>query len=249
MRSVVVIPARYGSSRFPGKPITPILSKPLIIWVAELSERAVGIDNVYIATDDYRIEHLVRAAGFQTVLTSSSAMTGTDRIAEAAREIEADIFLNVQGDEPLVHPGDILKVRNAKRENMNRVVNAYALMSPEEDPSSLNIPKVITDEKSNLIYMSRALIPGFKDPHRASVAYKKQVCIYGMTRDELRAFAEMGRKSTLEEAEDIEILRFLELDRKVHMVETASGSLAVDVPSDVLKVEKEMKRRLGLQVG
>src|SRR5690606_27506517 len=104
MRTVVIIPARFASSRYPGKPLVPLLGKPMILWVAELSAKAVGLENVYIATEDNRIAEVVVAAGFQAVMTSGRALTGTDRLAEAAEQIEADIFINVQGDEPLVNP-------------------------------------------------------------------------------------------------------------------------------------------------
>src|SRR5690554_6238247 len=109
MRSVVLIPARYASSRFPGKPLASLLGKPMIIWVAELSAKAVGSENVYIATDDDRISSVVSNAGYQFIMTSSASLTGTDRLAEAAQHIDADIYINVQGDEPLVSPKDILQ--------------------------------------------------------------------------------------------------------------------------------------------
>ena len=108
MRSCVVIPARYKSTRFPGKPLVKLLGKPMILWVAELSAQALGKSNVYVATDNTLIEEEVKKSGFNTVLTSSDALTGTDRIAEASNKIESDIFINVQGDEPLINPMDIL---------------------------------------------------------------------------------------------------------------------------------------------
>ncbi|MDO6825234.1 3-deoxy-manno-octulosonate cytidylyltransferase [Marinobacter sp. 1_MG-2023] len=237
MRSVVLIPARYASSRYPGKPLVPLLGKPMILWVAELAARAVSAENVYVATDDNRIASVVEGAGFQTVMTEKTALTGTDRLAEAAESIEADIYINVQGDEPLVDPQDILNVRDAKAANMDQVVNGFSWLSESEEPSNLNIPKVITNESSRLIYMSRNPLPGFKSSENAPSRYRKQVCIYGFTRDELFAFRDFGRKSTLEHSEDIEILRFFELRKNVLMVETKPGSLAVDVPEDVAGVE------------
>lgn len=237
MRSVVVIPARFSSTRYPGKPLVSLLGKPMILWVAELSARAVGVGNVYIATEDERIAEVVKAAGFQAVMTSTAALTGTDRLAEAARIIEADIFINVQGDEPLVEPSDILKVRDAKLKTPDAIVNGYSWITDDEDPHSVNIPKVITNERDELVYMSRVALPGYKEEKNAPVRFKKQVCIYAFTRDELNAFQAFARKSELENSEDIEILRFLELGKKVLMIETKPGSLAVDVPGDVAKVE------------
>src|SRR5690554_4540327 len=123
MRSVVLIPARYGSSRYPGKPLVPLLGKPMILWVAELSAKAVGQENVYVATEDQRIVDVVEQAGFQAVMTTDDALTGTDRLAQAAEKVQADIYINVQGDEPLVDPADILKVRDAKIAFMDDILN------------------------------------------------------------------------------------------------------------------------------
>lgn len=242
MRSVVMIPARYGSSRYPGKPLVPLLGKPMILWVAELSARAVGTENVYVATEDRRIAEVVEAAGFQAVMTTDDALTGTDRLAQAAEQVEADIYINVQGDEPLADPADILKVRDAKLANMDVIINGVSWVGENEDPHSVNIPKVITNERDELVYMSRVALPGFKDAKYAPKRYKKQVCIYAFTREELKAFRGFGCKSELEHAEDIEILRFLELGKTIRMVETQPGSLAVDVPEDVAKVEAALRK-------
>jgi 3-deoxy-manno-octulosonate cytidylyltransferase (CMP-KDO synthetase) len=233
MKSAVIIPARYRSSRYPGKPLVPLLGKPMVLWVAELSAKAVGIDSVYVATDDERIAEVVRNAGFTSLITSTEALTGTDRLAEAARQIEADIFINVQGDEPTLNPADICKVRDKKIENPHAIINAYCWLNATEDPDNVNIPKVITNEKDQLIYMSRKALPGYKDISNAPARFKKQVCIYAFTREELESFQTFGRKSALEACEDIEILRFLEMEKTILMVESSGGSLAVDVPDDV----------------
>ena len=244
MRSVVVIPARYQSSRYPGKPLVNLLNKPMIIWVAELSAEAVGCENVYIATEDKRIAEIVDKAGFQAIMTSDKALTGTDRLAEAAEQIDADIYINVQGDEPLAKPIDIIKIRNEKIKNINNIINGFSWISKNEDPNNVNIPKVITNESDELIYMSRVALPGYKSISNAPTAYKKQVCIYAFTKQELKDFHDFGRKSQLEESEDIEILRFLELNKTIKMIETNPGSLAVDVPEDVPLVEAALKSRM-----
>jgi len=244
MRSVVVIPARYQSSRYPGKPLVNLLNKPMILWVAELSAKAVGSDNVYIATEDQRIADTVNKAGFQAIMTSSNALTGTDRLAEAAKHIDADIYINVQGDEPLAEPLDIIKIRDEKIKNIDTIINGFSWMSEDEDPNNVNTPKVITNESNKLIYMSRVALPGYKTISNAPTAYKKQVCIYAFTKQELQEFYDFGRKSQLEESEDIEILRFLELKKSIQMIETNPGSLAVDVPEDVPLVEAALKSRM-----
>ncbi len=237
MKCVVVIPARYKSTRFPGKPLVDILGAPMIIRVAEQSEKAVGKENVYIATDSLEISEVVEKAGFRVVMTSSEALTGTDRIAEAVKSIDADIFINVQGDEPIINPEDIVRVCNKKLECFDSVVNGYTYLSDGENSESVNIPKVITAENDMLVYMSRLPIPGVKEVGTKEVKYKKQVCIYGFNRDELEKYASFGRKSHLESYEDIEILRFFELGIPVSMVETTGGTIAVDVVDDVRNVE------------
>ena len=242
-RGCVVIPARFASSRFPGKPLTPLLGRPMILWVAELSALAVGKEHVFVATDDDRISKVVTEAGFNALMTSAQALTGTDRVAEAARSLDYDIFINVQGDEPLLDPEDIVSCLTAKSKYPNRIINGFCRVGAGEDPNSPHIPKVITNEKGSLVYISRAPLPAYKDEKNAPKSYKKQVCIYGFSREDLEAYYSYGRKSELERVEDIEILRFLELGREVFMFECEDGSLAVDVPSDVQNVERVLRDR------
>ena len=245
MKTIVVIPARYGSSRFAGKPLIKLLNKPMIQWVAELSARVVGKENVYIATDDNRIQKAVTQVGYNVVMTSENCLTGTDRLVEVAKKIEADIYINVQGDEPVVNPTDIQKVIDLKKQYPNDVINGYTIMEKDEDPQSLNKPKIIFTEDKRMVYISRQPLPGFKDPKYISKVYYKQVCIYAFNREELLAFGNFGRKSKLEESEDIEIIRFLEWGKTIRLVETQPGSLAVDVPEDVEKVEAILKKVWG----
>lgn len=214
----------------------------MILWVAELSANAVGKDNVYIATDDTRIVKVVNNAGFNTVMTSDQALTGTDRLAEVAKKVEADIYINVQGDEPLVEPQDIVNIIAEKKKYPNEVINGYCVICSGEDPSSVNIPKVIFTENKQMVYMSRQILPGFKEEKNAPADYYKQVCIYAFSRQELIDYGSYGEKSSLELSEDIEIIRFLEWSQPIRMLETKPGSLAVDVPEDVEKVEMVLKR-------
>lgn len=236
--TVAIIPARYESSRFPGKPLVPILGVPMIVRVARQTARALGGGSVIVATDDDRIARVVRDAGFQAVMTGR-ALTGTDRIAEAAPD--AEMIVNVQGDEPMLDPQTVLDVVAAKRPGV--VVNAMARVSPGEDVHSPNLPKVIATESGRLVYMSRAALPAYKDAANAPAAYHKQVCVYAFEPAQLHAFRAFGRKSALEHSEDIEILRFLELGIPIQMVEVTAGTLAVDVPDDVARVEAAMRAR------
>ena len=237
MKTVIIIPARFKSSRFPGKPLTPILGKPMILWVAEICAKTLPIEFVYIATDDLRIKEVVEEAGFNVVMTSKKALTGTDRIADAANQIDADIYINVQGDEPLLNPNDILSIIDIKKKYPNEVINGYCKINDNENPESLNIPKVVFNENNQMLYMSRHLIPGTKSKQIKPPHYFKQVCIYAFNKNELLDFVNFGRKGTIEYYEDIEILRFLDIGSKIRVVETMSSSLAVDVPEDVKKVE------------
>jgi len=246
MHAVAIIPARYKSSRFPGKPLVKLLGKEMILWVAELCAKALGRENVYVATENALIKATVEAAGFKALMTGEDALTGTDRLWQAAQQVRADIYLNIQGDEPLLNPADILKIADAKRANPGHVINGMCPLTSGEDPSNINIPKVITNEALDMVYMSRNPLPGCKSPDHRPKSYLKQVCIYAFTYEELRKFGEFGRKSCLESHEDIEILRFLEVGVPVKMVPTAGGTYAVDVQEDIPVVEGAMRTIHGL---
>ena len=246
MRSCVMIPARFASTRFPGKPLTPLLGKPMVLWVAELSARAVGVEHVYVTTEDSRIAEVVNGAGFQALMTANTCLTGTDRLAEAARQVDYDIYVNVQGDEPLVFPEDIQRGIDAKADAMDTIVNGFTWIGEDEDPTSINIPKVVATEDGRMIYISRSALPGYKDIKNKPARYMKQVCIYGFTHAQLQDYAGFGRKSAVEASEDIEILRFVEMGHTIRLFETQPGSLAVDVREDIAPVEAALRRRHGL---
>lgn len=242
MRIAAIIPARYASSRFPGKPLVNLVDRPMIIWVAQAAARALGKEHVYIATDDERIREAVVKYGFQVVMTPGNLLTGTDRVAYAAENIPADIYINIQGDEPLLDPNDILKIAKIKKSLLGSVVNAMAKVSAEENVTSIHLPKVVFNEQCQLVYISRLPIPGSKQCSQDNVTRYKQVCIYAFHQEQLDKFKGFGRRSALEQIEDIEILRFMDLGIPIHMCEVAEGSLAVDVPADVNKVEIALKK-------
>jgi 3-deoxy-manno-octulosonate cytidylyltransferase (CMP-KDO synthetase) len=243
MKIVGVIPARYKSTRLPGKPLIRLNGIPMVIRVAKIVEKAVGKENTYVATDDTHIKNVVEEYGFKAIMTSENCLTGTDRVYDFSKQIEADIYVNVQGDEPLLDYGDILKIVEVKKKNYNYVVNGMYPISSDEDPKSINIPKVIVNKNNDLIYMSRLPIPGVKSAqYKISQTFKKQVCIYAFNKYELKAFGEMKSKAEVEKFEDIEILRFFDLGIKVKMVLTGNSSLAVDVIEDVKKVENALSR-------
>ena len=240
MKACVIIPARFNSSRFPGKPIVKLCGKEMILWVAEICSKAVGISNVFIATDDNRISNLVSERGFQAILTRPDLLTGTDRVAEASKNLDYEIYVNVQGDEPLIDPDDILKAIELKSNYPESVINSYCSITKNENPNNLNIPKVVMKENHDLIYISRAKIPQSKNNDEDQI-YNKQVCIYSYNKNDLDKFLRYGRKSSTEKIEDIEILRFFDLNINIKMFKASQSSLAVDVPEDVKKVENAIR--------
>ena len=240
----VVIPSRYKSTRFPGKPLVDILGKPMVVRVADLSAKAVGEENVYVATDDKRIGDKVRDYGYNVIYTSDSCLTGTDRVAEASLEIDADVIVNVQGDEALLNPNDIIKAVECKLDNKNCVVTCMAKLTSSEKPTDLKTCKVVTNLDGDLMYVSRNAIPSSKNGIVKSA--HKQVCVYAFDKKQLKEYYGVGKKNgktPVESSEDIEIIRFLEMGIKVKMVEVEGGTLAVDYPEDVKMVENIFRKQ------
>jgi 3-deoxy-manno-octulosonate cytidylyltransferase (CMP-KDO synthetase) len=235
---VVIIPARHKSSRFPGKPLVKIKGKEMILWVAEISEKAVGKEFTYISTENEEIANLVKDNGYNVILTSDNCKTGTDRVAEASVEIDADIIVNIQGDEPMLDYNDILRVIECKKNNPNFIINCMSNLNPDEDIYDKKIPKVVVDEDNNLLYISRSAIPGSKS--EKTKKGKKQICIYAFDKKSLMDFYTRKDKTPLEFEEDIEILRFLEMGYKVKMLQVNGETYAVDYPSDIKIVESKL---------
>lgn len=212
----------------------------MIIRVAKIVEKTLGKENTYIATDDDRIKNVVESHGYKSVKTSSDCLTGTDRVYDFSKQINADIYVNVQGDEPLLNHVDIQNIIEFKKMNMNSVINGMCSLTSDEDPFNVNIPKVVTNKFNDLLYMSRLALPGIKSIEKGIPDYKKQVCIYAFSQKELEAFGTQKEKALFEGFEDIEVLRFFDLNIPIKMFETSGSSLAVDIPEDVVKVEAEL---------
>jgi 3-deoxy-manno-octulosonate cytidylyltransferase (CMP-KDO synthetase) len=240
MMYAVVIPARYQSSRFPGKPLADILGAPMIRHVWERCCLAVDTSLVYIATDSDKIREVAEGFGAQVIMTSSTCLTGTDRLAEANKQLNCDFIINVQGDEPLINPEDIKTVINEYEKAPSTIINAMCRLKDEQEFRSFTVPKVVTSKSGNLLYMSRSPIPVTKSNHFHS-GYK-QVCIYAFSKEHLKFFASHQEKTQIEAIEDIEILRFLENDIPVKMIEVATSSIAVDVPEDLERVIKVINK-------
>lgn len=238
MNALVIVPARFASSRLPGKPLIDLCGTPMIVRTCEQCLKAVPPEMLIVATDDERIKSVCEAAGLRVVMTSSNCLTGTDRVAEVARLIEADIYINVQGDEPLFNPDDLQLLIETALQHPEQVINGYCPIDDEASFRSSSIPKAVFRPDGRLLYMSRAPIP--TDKKEEFHTAWRQVCAYAFPAKALNAFAAEKTKSPLEAIEDIEILRFLELGWEVKMIPMSATSIAVDTPDDVPKVERAL---------
>lgn len=235
MDYLVVIPARYESSRLPGKPLLPLLGVPMIVRTYRRCAQVVPQEKIIVATDDERIRECCEAEGIRVVMTSHHCLTGTDRVSEVARQVDADVFINVQGDEPVFNPRDLASLVQASVDFPGEVINGYCAIGSEEMYRSSSTPKVVFRPDGRLLYMSRAGIPSNKE-HAFSFGWR-QVCAYSFPKKALAAFSSLDRKTPLEASEDIEILRFLELGWEVRMIPMSDMSVAVDRPEDVGRAE------------
>ncbi len=242
MNYIVVIPARLQSTRLPRKPLVEILGKSMIQRTYEQCLKAVPKEFVVVATDSEEIRKHCEELGMNVVMTSTLCLTGTDRIAEVAKRIDADYYINVQGDEPVINPKDIKKVVEVLRNRTfdGEIINGYSSIDNEDDYRSLSVPKVVFREDKRLMYMSRSPIPGNKDG--VFECAFRQICIYAFPKSALLQFSAIGSKTYFEGMEDIEILRFLELGYDVRMIEMTADSIPVDHPEDVTKVEKYLTK-------
>lgn len=242
MRIIVVIPARYQSSRFPGKPLADICGKPMIQWVYEGVMSNKSVAEVYVATDDQRIFDCVESFGGKSIMTGECSC-GTDRVYQACKEIDCDIVLNIQGDEPLASSeliDDIISCFDTEDVVMatlkKRIVD-------DEDINNANVVKVITDCNSDAIYFSRYPIPYNRDG-RQKVRYYKHIGVYGYRKEFLQRYVNMT-KSDLECVESLEQLRVIENGYKIRVGETNYQSIGVDEPKDIIKVKTQIERMEG----
>ena len=214
----------------------------MIVRTFEQCAKAVARDKIMIATDDARIGAVCDAHGMGWMMTADSCLTGTDRVADVARQTDLPLYINVQGDEPVFNPDDLQRLIEAACAAPTHIMCGYTAITDAEDYESPACPKVVTALDGKLLYMTRAAVPGNKTG-QFDKAWR-QVCAYAFPRDPLLAYAEYGRKTPIEEIEDIEILRFLELGHHVHMLPMSAQSIPVDFPEDVAKVEAALKAGL-----
>lgn len=238
MKIIGVIPARYKSSRFPGKPLADICGKPMIWWVYRQCRKVEDFDAVYVATDDDRIFSACEALGINVMMTSENHRTGTDRIGEVARKIPADLIVNIQGDEPLLEPSTIRAAITPFYSNPDLMIsNLMTKIKNPVDVVNFTVPKVITNKDGIGIYLTRSAAPYPKGS--LDYSYYKQVCVYSFKPKALEFYCDYGikyGKAKIEAIEDIEILRFIENGYRVQYIEVDSETVAVDTPNDLEKV-------------
>ena len=243
--AVAIIPARYASTRLPGKPLVVLHGKKMIERVWERVRSAARISRVIVATDDQRILQAVAAFGGEAVMTRAEHRSGTERIAEVAAtavDAQEDIFVNVQGDEPLIDPGAIDTLVEAIESDP--VVQVATLAVPVAKPADImdpNIVKVVLDFDGNALYFSRAPIPWVRDRQAAVyVRHMKHLGLYAFRRDALLDFPTLPL-GDLERVEQLEQLRWMENGYKIRVAETSHDSLSVDVPEDVIRLDQILR--------
>jgi 3-deoxy-manno-octulosonate cytidylyltransferase (CMP-KDO synthetase) len=245
MNILAIIPARMGSSRFPGKPMAKILSKPMIGHVYDRVKKCGLLTKTIVATCDKEIKDYIESIGGESVMTSDQHERASDRCAEALSYIERedgvqyDIIVMVQGDEPMTHPGMITEAVTPMLSDLEILVtNLLGDISTTKEFKDRNCIKVVCDQQNNAIYFSREPIPNCSN--FSNISPKKQVCIIPFTRNFLLEYTKLN-PTPLEVAESIDMLRVLENNLKVKMVPTKYNTFAVDTPDDLIKVERLMK--------
>ena len=236
---VVVIPSRYASSRLPGKPLVSLAGKPMVQRVYERAKLAQTVSRVIVATDDERIVEAVKAIGGEARMTRSDHRTGTERIAEVAAHEPGEIFVNVQGDEPLIDPVAIdTAVGAVLEEPAAQIATVATPIRRAADIMDPNVVKTVIDFEGNALYFSRAPIPWIRDTQqKLHVKYWKHLGLYVFQREALLEFPTLPH-GELEKIEQLEQLRWLENGWHIRVAEVAHDSVSVDVPEDVARVEK-----------
>jgi len=224
---VIVIPARYGSSRLPGKPLVEILGKPMVQLVYELALQVPEAHAVLVATEDQRVMDSVHAFGGHCVMTSRHHPSGTDRLIEIMDLVEADVYINLQCDEPLVRPEDISLLAAGLREDDSVQVGTLCCSLPHAEATNPNIVKVVLTAEGNALYFSRALIPYPRD--EVPACYLKHVGIYAYRREVLKAYAGLSRPM-IERTEKLEQLRLLVAGFRIRVFQIPPVGPGVDTP-------------------
>ncbi len=247
MKTFGIIPSRWGSSRFPGKPLADLAGKPLVAWVVEAVKKAKSLDDVLVATDDDRIVAAVEAHGGKAVMTPSELPSGTDRIACAAGDFaDDDILVNIQGDEPLIDPAliDALVARLKEPNSRWDMATAVTPIKTASDFAAKTVVKVVLDRDDGALYFSRAPIPCDRDhePDISSGLYVRHLGIYAYRGGFLRKYIAQ-KPCALEQTEKLEQLRALWMGAKIAVIRTDDEGVGVDTPEDAVRVAAILKAR------
>jgi len=242
---VAVIPSRYGAERFPGKPLHPIAGTPMVLRVLEQALRATRVSLVLVATDDERIARTVESAGGRAVLTDPALRSGTDRVFAAVKDLDVDVVLNVQGDEPLMDPENIDRVAGFLLEHPGFPLATVAL--PLHDPAEVANPnnvKVVRGDDGRALYFSRAAIPYRRTPE-PGLPTLKHLGLYGYRKEALRRWTSLPQHP-LERAESLEQLRALATGMAMAVLDAASDSIGVDTIEDARRVEEILRKKVAV---
>ena len=238
MTVIAVIPARYASVRFPGKPLAPLAGRAMILHVVDAARAARSLSGVIVATDDPRIAACVRDAGAEAVMTSPAAASGTDRVAEVARTRTADAWVNLQGDEPLMAPENVDLAVETLLAGPDREIATLTVPLPPAHAGDPNVVKAAVARDGRALYFSRAAIP---HPRQGAPAYRKHLGIYAFRARTLERLAALP-PSPLEQSESLEQLRWLEGGYAIWAGEGVSDSIGVDTPDDLAEAERRLKK-------
>jgi 3-deoxy-manno-octulosonate cytidylyltransferase (CMP-KDO synthetase) len=238
MKIIAIIPARLASTRLPRKILREIAGRPMLAHVYEAAKRSPLMSDVIIATDSDEIMQVAQAHGWQAQMTSSQHRSGTERVYEVAQRVKADVYVNLQGDEPLARPEHFAAL--LKRMHQQEIlVSTIKTPCPPHDINNPNAVKVVTDQSGRALYFSRSTIP-FNRDQRSSVAYFKHLGFYAYRRSALDRFCNLP-ESSLEQAERLEQLRFLENGIDIYVEETPFDTVGVDTEEDLLRAEQLLK--------
>tara|TARA_Y100000389_G_scaffold82236_1_gene78817 strand:+ start:22901 stop:23653 length:753 start_codon:yes stop_codon:yes gene_type:complete len=236
---LIFIPARYESSRFPGKPLVKILGIEMIKRVYD-NCNSVAKNKTYVLTDNKKIYNFCIKHKIKCLMTPKNCKTGTDRIIYISKKLKTALYINVQGDEPLIEKKNLEKFIKTAKKDKGNILIAKSKINKKQF-KNINLPKIIVNKNNELIYISRLGLPGSKNGKNPSKMYG-QVNLYSFPYKIINNFKKYNKKNYIEEIEDIEILRFLYEDHKVKVIELKSNNHAVDIPSDIITVEKIMKK-------
>ncbi len=247
MKTLGIIPSRYGSSRFPGKPLHPLCGKPLVAWVVEAVKKAKTLDDVIVATDDERIASAVESHGGKAVMTPSELPSGTDRIACAAGDFaDDDILVNIQGDEPLIEP-DLIDalVGRMKEGDKWDMATAVTPIKSIDDLNAKTVVKVVLDRDDGALYFSRAPIPCDRDnvPDVSNGLWVRHLGIYAYRGAFLKKYI-AEPQCALEKTEKLEQLRALWMGAKIAVIRTDDDGVGVDTPEDAVRIEAILRARM-----